>query len=88
MALLTINNLLSAVPLFIAYGFGLVLYRLYFSPLSKFPGPKLAAATLWYECYHDVVKRGKYTFEIAKMHEEYGQASVISSDQCSRLISS
>lgn len=49
-----------------------VVYRLYFSPLAKFPGPKLAAATLWYEFYYDVVQKGRYTWEIGKMHEKYG----------------
>lgn len=47
-------------------------YRLYLSPLSKFPGPKLAALTLWYEFYYDVIKNGRYLWEIEKMHEKYG----------------
>ncbi|KAL4922403.1 cytochrome P450 [Aspergillus aurantiobrunneus] len=57
---------------FFVYILGLVIYRLWLSPLARFPGPKLAAATLWYETYHDVFRWGQYTFEIAKMHEIYG----------------
>ena len=48
-------------------------YRLRFSPLAKFPGPKLAALTLWYEFYYDVVKKGRYSWEIGKLHEKYGK---------------
>lgn len=55
------------------YLVGGAVYRLYLSPLAKFPGPKLAALTLWYEFYFDVVKRGRYTWEIAKMHEQFGK---------------
>ena len=55
-----------------AYTFGLVAYRLFFSPLAKFPGPKLAAVSGWYELYYDLVKNGKYVFEIEKMHDKYG----------------
>ncbi|OCK77493.1 putative cytochrome P450 [Lepidopterella palustris CBS 459.81] len=54
------------------YYFGLVIQRLVLSPVAKFPGPKLAAATFWYEFYFDVVKRGSYFREIAKMHQKYG----------------
>lgn len=36
------------------YRIGLVFYRLCLDPLSKFPGPKLAAATSLYEMYYDV----------------------------------
>ncbi|KAL2834008.1 cytochrome P450 [Aspergillus pseudoustus] len=50
----------------------LLVYRLYLSPLAKFPGPKLAATTLWYETYYDVFCWGRYGFEIEKMHEKYG----------------
>ncbi|KAL8957356.1 MAG: hypothetical protein Q9193_005347 [Seirophora villosa] len=73
MAILSLSELLFASTcLFIVYIPALVLYRLYFSPLSKFPGPKLAAATLWYEYYYDVVKRGRYTWQIVEMHKQYG----------------
>ncbi|KAJ6139929.1 hypothetical protein N7471_006415 [Penicillium samsonianum] len=47
-------------------------YHVYFHPLSKFPGPKLAAATFLYEFYYDVIKSGMYIWEIERMHEKYG----------------
>lgn len=34
-----------SIALYIAF---LAIYRLFLSPLSKFPGPELAALTLWY----------------------------------------
>ncbi|KAI9795009.1 MAG: hypothetical protein M1816_000029 [Peltula sp. TS41687] len=61
-----------AGALSVFYLLGLAIYRLYFSPVARFPGPKLAALTLWYEFYYDVVKRGKYSWEIEKMHQKYG----------------
>lgn len=49
------------------------LYRLYLSPLAKFPGPKIAALTGWYERYYDVMLNGEYIFEIERMHQKYGE---------------
>jgi hypothetical protein len=41
-------------------------------PLSQFPGPKLAAATIYYEAWFDVLKVGRYTWKIREMHEKHG----------------
>ncbi|KAF2135991.1 uncharacterized protein K452DRAFT_354132 [Aplosporella prunicola CBS 121167] len=43
-----------------------------FHPLAKFPGPKLAAMTMWYQGYYDIWRRGQYIWEVIKMHEKYG----------------
>ena len=51
----------------------LVGYRLFFSPLAKFPGPRIAATTSWYEFYHDYFRKGKYVFKIKEMHDQYGK---------------
>ena len=56
----------------VVYLMSLVFYRLILHPLAHFPGPKLAAATLWYECYYDVFLDGQYTFQIARLHRKYG----------------
>ena len=63
---------IGLVGFFAIYACVTMLYRLCFSPLAGFPGPKIAAATGWYEFYFDVIKRGKYFYEIEKMHRQYG----------------
>lgn len=67
-----LEALVVLLVLYTVYGISLAIYRVYFHPLSKYPGPKLAAATLWYEFYFDVVKRGRFAWEIKRMHEVYG----------------
>lgn len=47
-------------------------WRLYFSPISHIPGPKLAALTWAYEFYYDIVLGGQYTFKIIELHKKYG----------------
>jgi hypothetical protein len=47
-----------------------IVLRVYFSPLSKIPGPKLAALTSLYYNYHEF--KGDRHFFIDRLHREYG----------------
>lgn len=71
-----LSNAQMGFVLVFVYIVTLAVYRLYLSPLAKFPGPRLAALTLWYEFYYDVVQRGRYTWKIREMHRTYGMRQI------------
>lgn len=50
-----------------------VIHRLYFHPLSKFPGPWIAALTRWHEFYHDVIQDGTYVKYYPVLHAKYSE---------------
>jgi cytochrome P450 len=66
---------ITSTILLISYGLVLAVHRLTIHPLAKFPGPKLSAATGWYEFCLDISRgpRQTFAFEIERMHERYGQ---------------
>lgn len=64
--------LAAVLASFIVYIVTLAIYRLHFSPIAKFPGPKLAALSKWYEFYYEIVQKGKFSDHITDLHKVYG----------------
>lgn len=72
-AVVTMETVIRLVLLWVAYQILVALYNISpLHPLSRFPGPKLAAMTIAYEGWYDMIKVGRYTREIRKMHDKYG----------------
>jgi len=57
----------------IAQILGVVVYRLYFHPLARYPGPLLARICSLHQLYH--AWKGDRHLEFWRMHEKYGQYS-------------
>ncbi|EXL73801.1 hypothetical protein FOPG_10997 [Fusarium oxysporum f. sp. conglutinans race 2 54008] len=71
--LLSPSALFGLTGLWLGYRVALALYNVSpLHPLSKFPGPKIAAASYVYEAYYDWILMGRYGRRIEKMHEQYG----------------
>lgn len=66
------NTLATLLVVILGSLIGLAIYRLYLHPLAKFPGPKLAALSKWYEAYYEIVLNGQFTFHIEDLHRKYG----------------
>ncbi|KAK8022121.1 cytochrome P450 [Apiospora rasikravindrae] len=62
----------SIATIVVIYLVTVSIYRLFLHPLARFPGPKLAAVTRYYEAYYDLIRNGQYTFKIAELHKRYG----------------
>lgn len=70
----TTSLLLWALLLLAVYGVGLACYRIIFHPLSKIPGPKLAAVTQLYQtfyCYYNGESR--FYKQVEYLHNLYGE---------------
>ena len=56
-------------------------YRVYFHPLSSFPGPRIAALTRLWFIYHLI--SGDLVEEVYKLHEKYGPTVRVAPDELS-----
>ncbi|CRL20339.1 Cytochrome P450 [Penicillium camemberti] len=65
----------------VAYNIVMIIYRLHFHKLSRFPGPRLAAATGLYEIYFSVWGPGIFEYEIDNMHRKFGPVVRITPDE-------
>ena len=79
--LFTTRPLTTVAASFILYVILLYTYRLTLHPLAKYPGPRLAAVSFWYEFYYDFFHRGNYIFRIRDMHARYGHIVRIGPDE-------
>ncbi|KAI0151458.1 cytochrome P450 [Pestalotiopsis sp. NC0098] len=81
-AQLTTQNALFVLGLWLGYRVAVALWNVSpLHPLSRIPGPKMAAASYLPEFYYDAVKFGRYTQQIKKMHAKYGPIVRISPDE-------
>lgn len=56
----------------IIYSGIVAMFRAYLGPLSKIPGPKLAAFTQGYEMYYDLLQNARFPWQIKALHDAYG----------------
>ena len=54
-----------------------VVRNLYFHPLSKFPGPKAAAATILWKAYVECIQNKSFCHVLEGLHVKYGVPCII-----------
>ena len=74
--LVSLKSAATLVGIWVIYRIFIALYNISpLHPLSRFPGPKIAAASYVYEAYYDWWRVGRYGKVIREMHEQYGTGS-------------
>ncbi|KAL8414244.1 hypothetical protein RB594_005464 [Gaeumannomyces avenae] len=70
---------LGLVTTLVVYGVGLAVYRLWFHPLSKVPGPWYMAISALFASYQNEIK-GEFAVKARSLHEKYGDIVRIGPD--------
>jgi hypothetical protein len=66
-------GLLNVVVAYLVFWILHAAYRLFFHPLARSPGSKLAAVSKpWYEWYWNFHQKGMLLFEIERLHKHHG----------------
>jgi hypothetical protein len=56
----------------------LVLYRRFFHPIARIPGPFLASITHFYIVYYNLFSgKSQFYLQVEKLHDKYGKCFVI-----------
>ncbi|KAK6592778.1 cytochrome p450 [Botrytis cinerea] len=61
----------------------IAIYRIWFHPLARFPGPRICAITFLYEIGWDYFYEGTYVYRIEEMHDRYGAIVRVNPDELS-----
>lgn len=64
---------LGIVAYFFINSFCQNLWNVWFHPLAKVPGPRLAAFWYWYKTYVEVVKGESWIEHLKELHSRYGK---------------
>lgn len=59
--------------LVVSLGVTLAIRQIFYHPLSKFPGPRLAALTPLYKTYYEVFRGGELLRRIQELHNMHGE---------------
>ncbi|KAB8235872.1 cytochrome P450 [Aspergillus alliaceus] len=62
------------------YRIGIIIYRLFFHPLAKFPGPKLLAASSFPHAYYNWTQ-GTWYRQVLDLHKSYGPIVRVAPDR-------
>ena len=83
-----LNTVYFYLTLSSLFPLGILVYRLYLSPIARFPGPTLAACTGWYEAYYQLIQGGggRFTFHLQRLHDTYGKNRVAALRMLSSVI--
>lgn len=79
--------LITGVLLLVLFlGVTLAVRQIFYHPLSKFPGPWLAALTPFYKTYYEVFRGGELLRRIQELHNMHGEWPLQICPACNRAV--